>query len=354
MNPDRWEMGSLFHLAEVPPGEVRAAWANHPHALFASGRDALRWLLSTRPPGRLLVPSFFCQDVVRSLVEVVQQVVVYADSPLQPAPAWADIPLQAGDAVLRVAYFGVRSAGGGGPVPDGVTVIEDHTHGPCGAPARASEADFCIASLRKLWPLADGGALWSPRAHPVPDPPEVSADAERASGIKLAGMVLKAQYLGGEHVEKATFRELLDRGERGLYGPHPSGITPWSRALLDTIPFESLEQARRARFARLVAALPGLPGYEVLHPAAPGLVPFSAFFVFDRAGARDAVHRDLVDQRVYASGLWPLDDPLLPGVPEAHRDLARRSFSVPVDVRYTLADMDVAATRIAAALRRWL
>lgn len=363
---DRWEMGSLFHAAPIPPTSSPggAPWEDRPHALVGSGRDALRLLLERQRPDRVWVPTFLCQEVVAA-VGAVAELRLYHDSPVEEAGGgddrWAG--LRSGDAVLTVAYFGVRRPR---IVPDparesgddGIVVIEDHTHDPSGVWARDSRADFCVASLRKLWPLPDGGVLWSPAGHEVPAPPPCLPELERASGVKLSGMELKARYLRGEAVAKPLFRELLDRGESTLLGVETSGITPGSRALLEALPFAELEQARGRRFRRLTGALPEMDGYRVLAPPEdPGggrATPFSAFFVFRDVDARDRVHRKLVDERVFASWLWPLDEPLLDGIPESDVSLSRRTFSVPVDMRYDDADVDRAAGIIEYALRREL
>lgn len=376
---DRWEMGSLFHAAPVPPGPaVGAPWEDRPHALVGTGRDALRLVFGQHRPRRVWVPSYLCQEVVSAVAASVPEVRAYPDGPLDPA----DVPevwdgVRPGDALLTVAYFGVRppkrvpGTVGDGVSRDEVLVVEDHTHGPCGAWARASEADACIASLRKLWPLPDGGVLWSPVGGAVPDAPPCLPELERASGIKLAGMELKARYLRGEAVEKPLFRSLLDRGESTLHGAEASGITSWSRAVLEALPFAALEEARGARFGELRARLPEREGYRVLAPAGgPGALPaadpagpgdadaapapFSALVVFDEAEARDRVHRALVEGRVYASRLWPLEAPVLDGVREEDVALARRSFSLPLDMRYDHEDMQRASEVLADALGRVL
>jgi hypothetical protein len=75
-------------------------------------------------------------------------------------------------------YFGLRTP----PdleLPEGVEVLEDHSHDPVSAWAEQSSADFCLASLRKTLPINDGGALWSPVGHRLPPAPP---DRAAASG----------------------------------------------------------------------------------------------------------------------------------------------------------------------------
>src|SRR5690606_7795309 len=128
--------------------------------LYGSGRDALRALLRHGKTQlgwqRLLIPSYFCQDVAASFTRELPTE-VYVDRPgLRPDER--AIATREGDAVLNVNLFGFRTAQWAFKLP-GVAVIEDHTHDPWSAWAATSQADFAVASLRKTLPLPDGGVL---------------------------------------------------------------------------------------------------------------------------------------------------------------------------------------------------
>jgi hypothetical protein len=351
--PDRWELGSLFHLADYAAGGERGPcpWDAHDRVLVGCGRDALRLVVGLGRYRRIWIPSYFCQEVVRAFEEPGLALACYRDSPLEPMPRLADLPLAPGDAVFVMNYFGLRRPPAAPLVElDGVEVIEDHTHAPTSAWALGSTADFCVASLRKLFPLADGGVVWSPRGHVLPPAPPVTEPLRIAALDKLSGMILKALHLAGHDVDKAAFRALLARGEDALYTGAPSGMTEVARAMLATCPLATWRRVQRDNFAAFARHVPELPGVHLARPTHPDDVPFSAFVTFDDEGLRDRVHRALVAQRVYASLLWPLDAPRLPGVPDAHRRLARCSFSVPIDMRYRPADLERAGRLLAQAL----
>ena len=104
----RWEYGSLFSESPVPSRHCGSPWAGVQHVLTGSGRDALKLLLRHRTWGTVWVPSFFCQEVVASIVDEMPSVRVYSDSPLQAAVPWEKLEAGPDDLVVTVAYFGLR------------------------------------------------------------------------------------------------------------------------------------------------------------------------------------------------------------------------------------------------------
>jgi len=350
-DPKRWEVGSLFHVADFqvgPPSDPRP-WDGG--VLTGSGRDALRVIARLGHHRRWWVPSYFCQEVVHAIARAGIELSVYPDSPLSAALDLSVIREEPGDAVLVMNYFGLRTADDL-VVPNGfrAAIIEDHTHSPTSAWARSSKADFCIASLRKLYPLADGGAVWSPRGHSLGDLPEVTSTLERGAFRKLSGMLLKRLYLEGHPVTKEEFRPLLESGEHGLLGNTISRVTPLSRATLATFPLEKWDTIQKRNFEALVEKVPEARGFRVLSPRSSATTPFSAFCVFDEVEDCDRAREGLIADRIYPSRLWPLDEPVLAGVPERHARLSRRSFSIPVDMRYQVADMQRVGARLSQLL----
>jgi hypothetical protein len=343
---ERWENGSEFHwlgLPEVPrSGDV--PWSGG--LLLFSGRDALRLVLrigvTRRGWRRLWVPDYFCQHVVAAMVRPDLEMLPYPDNPLRPAP---ELPAaRPGDVVFVMNYFGLRTL----PelrVPDGVEVIEDHSHDPVSAWAEQSRADFCVASLRKTLPISDGGALWSPVGHPLPPAPPLTEQRRRAGATKLTAMMLKAMYLSGLPVEKDSYRSLAVRGERALSYPAVSTMTEVSRGVVDSYPLEGWRQSRRDNRAVLVQAL-GTPKWaHVLEPACDS-VAFSFSFVVDTSERRERIRTRLIEANIFPVVHWPLEETVLPVGAEA-RDISRRLLSIHCDGRYGAADM----LRVAEVLR---
>lgn len=339
MTPERWENGSEYHWPGLlsPERAEAAPWSSG--QLVFSGRDALRLLLrhgvEDRGWRRLWVPEYYCQHVAAALVRPGLELRPYLDHPLRRTPDLPDPRL--GDAILVMNYFGLREAVQA-PHRDGVDVVEDHSHDPWSPWAWTSTADFCIGSLRKTLPLTDGAVLWSPRGHALPPIPSLTVQRRRAAATKLAAMILKAMYLDGHPVDKAEYRALALRGERGLATPGISAMSDVASALLRSFPVESWRRTRAANHALLGSLVAEVGWARLLTPADSAGVPFSGVVVVDSAERRERVRPRLVEANVFPAVLWPLERTVLPVGDEA-RELSRRLLSIHCDGRYGTADM---------------
>lgn len=336
---ERWESGSdLDYTWEA--GTATLPWEGQPVTLWGSGRDAIRgiyeWGRERHGWRRLLMPSYFCQDVVGS-TQRSAPVEVYPWVPTDDTGA--SIQTAPGDVVFVSAMFGRKPAV---EVRGPAHIIEDHSHDLLAPAARSSRADYVIVSLRKTLPLPDGGAAWSPRGHELPPEPAVTDAHARSALERLSAMVLKRMYLDGAPIDKEAFREVSIRGERLMARGDIAGISAFSRVRLDSLPTLQWRQRRAANRSAFFAALGERSGIETLD------APFAAILVFPDAGQRELVRRSLIDGRIYPSVLWPLERPVVSGIPVAHVELSRRMLSIHCDQRYTTDDME----RVAAAVRR--
>ncbi len=339
-----------------PPGAGEPAPWDTGHRLYGCVRDSLRALagtgMETRGWRRVWVPAYFCQEGVRSLLSTGIEVALYPDLPTAPEPSFEGLGLRRGDVVFRVNFFGLRAMG----PPRGVdrslvAVIEDHTHDPWCGWAWRSDADWCVASLRKVFPVPDGGVLWSPVGHALPEAPLVTAHHRLGALEKTAAQLLKSQYLGGHAVDKGVFRALETSGEAALGSGPVSAMAEWSAALLPTFPAGAWRERRRANHRALSAALALVPGLRVLQAESGGdTCPFSVIVVFDGADQRAQVRERLIGSCVYPAVLWPLERPALPGIPDAAVDLSRRVLSIHCDARYDETAMRCVASLIRRAL----
>jgi hypothetical protein len=353
VQPDknRWEHGSEFHWLG-PAGPVGPP-PTHPWAgrgtLFGSGRDALRALIRFGGGAlgweRVFVPSFLCQEVVGALVSEGLGVEAYYDDPREPIDAPCPGP---GDALLIVNTFGVRARW---RRPNGCAgaVIEDHTHDPWSTWARTSDADYCLASLRKTLPMPDGGVIWSPAGLQLPDAPGLTPAHAAASARKLEAMLLKAFFLHGHAVEKDVFRTLAVAGEAAISTEEVSAMSPVSVAIINCLDMAWWRKRRFDNLALLVDRLGKRSEITVLRPKEQGACPFSAVLVCADPSIRDRLRRGLIERRVYPAVLWPLEERAL-DLPERSVELSRRVLSLHCDGRYGEADMVRVASAVVESL----
>jgi hypothetical protein len=353
----RWECGSEFHFEAFAPGETpaRCPWSDT--AWFGgSGRDALRALLRfgrrTRGWRRLWFPSYFCQKVLAAALSVGLEVRLYPDSPFQGPPVALDLPFTAGDVIFISNCFGLRAESWLAAAPRGVELIEDHSH-DLGSPwALQSTAEWCIASLRKTLPVSDGGVIWSPRGHRLPPDAPVTRERQAAAAGKLSAMALKALYLAGHPIDKQLYRKLSEEAERHIAAGRVSGMTAFVREILNALPLERWRRARRRNYAVLRQALLSLVRCRLVTPDNNNDegCPLSAILLCDMATDRERLRAALLAHDIYPAILWPLESPLLHGVPYAQRSQAERMLSISCDQRYSAADMDRVAACVQATM----
>lgn len=342
----RWEHGSDFHWF-FEPRDLLAPEKVWPESRMwmGSGRDALRQAsdIGSRRAGwtRAWVPDFLCQEVVADLAEVIET----ASYPCDPWGA-AQLPggLSKRDVVVSVPYFGMQV----GPArEDAFGLIEDHTHDPWSQRARESNADLCIASLRKTLPIPEGGVVWSPAGWPLPEAPPVSATRERAAARKRSGMLLKAAYLAGANVSKQAFLDLFALGESEIAEGATSGMTTTTRELVGLLPVSRWQAQRRRGHEILTNALRSVSWLTPLEARAD-MCPFAFIALVEDEERRTRVRRELIRRDVYPPVLWPLEKTCVP-VRERARELSRRMLVVHCDARYEMADLERVAALILGA-----
>jgi hypothetical protein len=341
---ERWEHGSDPHWIQ-PAGRASYSW-NDRAVLFGNGRFALNAVLEKACVTRLWVPSFYCPEVIAAIPNKQLEVLTYKDSPDKPLEHVSLPACRPHDAVIVQNLYGLRA----GPPqhPDGVVVVEDHTHDPTSAWARRSSADYCFASLRKQLPVGDGGVVWSPKNLSLPAEPELDPTHMLAAIERLTGILLKTSYLDGGAIEKETFRAHLVAGENALAKGPSSTLMPITRALLPAFPVEAWRAQRGRNFAAFSEEL-GTDGDNVLLRPEPQAIPFIATLVFDTNDARDNVRRELIRSRVYPAVLWPLDSATY-AIPEQEIALSRRVLSIHCDHRYSVEEMKRVAAIVRAAI----
>jgi len=333
-----WEHGSEFHLCT----EKGDTGPNLPQnsELYGSGRDALRSILrhGQQKIGwtTIWVPSYFCQKVIRDIQTEGLKILAYGDSPMDNESDWISLAASEPSAVLTLNPFGLRTRAR----PLGIdrrlmSVIEDHTHDPWSPLARASTADFCIASLRKTIPIPDGGVLWSPRNLPLPICPAPTRERATASIKKLAGMAMKSLYLDGATEDKSLARVLMTEGENDIASGEVSGMPYSTQALLSGFNAAEWRRRRQDNFWRAASLIPSDSKLKVLTPKSPKSVPFSIVLLLSTRMMRDGLRERLIESDVYPAVLWSLEDLAVEGVRIEDVDFSQRLLTLHCDGRYT-------------------
>ena len=325
------EFGSEYHRCDAPfHGEATIHKLLRQPQLYANGRMALEALIREQRWHRLWVPAYFCHEVLQTLAQETE-LCLYDDCPTEQNDQQLvrSLPYRPGDALLRMNYFGWRSLRTNTGIP--VPVIEDHSHALTSDWALHSDADWCIASLRKSLPLAMGGVLWSPKGLAQPAAPAASAACDRLADERYRAMDNKAKYLlhGGD---KQVFRTLFIATEEALAQQTGiAAIDPASADILSRLDLTAWNEQRRRNIAQATRLL---TGWQVADTSTKDA--FSLVVLMPDEPTRDKVRTYLIEHNVYPAVLWHLPE----NVPFEHsRDFSRRMLSIHCDARYNRQDI---------------
>jgi hypothetical protein len=336
------EIGSEFSWDGLPAGNF-CSWPS-PRLFLALGRDAvlILWnIKKERNSDRLLfVPDYFCPEISKFWQNNGIAIRRYKDDPRWEHPDWTTLTPDKGDFVLAVNYFGTRE---GFPWSDWhrknshVILIEDHSHDPFSVWAKNSKADYCFASIRKIFPVPDGAILWAPQHQQLPL--ESKNQNWSASALKLAGMIWKKEYLNNKEKDisiKDIYRTFQIEGEKLFSSSCNLCISPWSRNLLLN-GFPKSWRIRREKNVRLILKLlNNSADYKPLFSTWPsGSCPFNAILEFKTSKMREIFRSRIISKGIFTPVHWDLSS----DTNKHSLDLSRRILTIPVDHRYSIAHM---------------
>jgi len=287
---------------------------------FQSGRAALRALLESSPFGRVLVPAYTCDSVVRAVEDAGRKVALYPlDDGLSPR---LDVAVAADTALLYINYFGLcdhvvsRLAS---QLPS--QLIVDDTQALLASPTSALGT---IYSPRKFAGLPDGGLLVA-NGLTVPVPAEEddgSLQRMQPLLIRLAGSALEgyAAYVAAN---------------RTLEDTRPLRMSRLTRRLLRSMDPQDMRRRRRANFARLAAAFDAVNTRR--WALGTDCVPLCYPLVL-RRDVRD-VRRRLAELDIFVPTYWEDARPRLhDDTPE--KAMLDHCLALPCDQRYDAGQMD--------------
>lgn len=339
-----WECGSDFHTYfNFEDGNTIDA--EKEKMFLGTGRYALRliidWGRSNYGWKRIFLPSYFCPDVIESVLSTGIITEFYYDDPVL-GNNFQEGNYKSGDVILINNLFGYRSQPDYSSLPQNqIQIIEDHSHDPWSAWSINSRADWCFASLRKSFPVSDGAILWSPKSHQLPPYPKVTIDHYYTSLEKYTGMLLKAIYLLNMPVDKELFRSFIIKGEKQLGTTDISDITEFSKKQIFKIPVNLIRQRKNQNRLSLSKQIKNLNSFQILEPAqSENSCPFSVILCFNSARIRKIFLDSLTQNRIYPAILWPVKRELINDLPSSNSDFSEKMLSIHCDFRYSNQDMN--------------
>lgn len=324
------EFGSDFHFIPAQKCSGKVIGDYYPEAVFyADGRQALIDLFKQQGWKRLWVPEYFCYEVLSSMEHNGVCLSFYLDYPLEDeSEVLLGLPFEVGDALLRVNYFGLRSRRTNQGIH--VPVIEDHTHDLIGDWATNSDADWCIASLRKTLPLAEGGILWSPKGLKLQTLPKLTSENESLASKRWGAMRKKTLYLENEIDDKSEFRTDMVSTEAEFDVMSVSAIDVESSDYLKRFDIDHWYKQKQVNREILKETSSSSFAFTIVEPEDQGCNPFSMTLLFNNVTERNVFREYLINQSVYPAILWTIPESQSPNA----KDFSERMLSIHCDGRY--------------------
>lgn len=272
---------------------------------YANGRQGLIDLINFYQFKRIWMPVYFCYEVIDCVKKYTDiEIRFYEDSPLckDETEIIQQIQFMEGDVLFRMNYFGMRIWRDNSSLD--VPVIEDHSHCLISDWAQNSNADWCVASLRKSLPITEGGILWSPQKKLLPPQPHQTDENIVLSSARLEAMKLKADYLIGINKDRDYLRKLYVKTEKDFDDLPISLISDDSMNILESLDIKDWYMRKSNNWSYL-SKLPWPNKIKLLQPESKDCMMFSLVLFFisnnDREKVRDAL---IKRQCVYPAILW--------------------------------------------------
>ncbi len=301
-----------------------------------SGRSALRLLADRLSRETVLIPDYICGTVMEAMPES-SKIICY------PVDRRFGIDLCRMEELIRghsirflylMHYFGtlqrkdILSRIAEWKEKYQLTVIEDTTHSIF--TERLTVGDYGIASLRKWFPIPDGGVLYTKEKKLLPRQPEEKRKASR----KVEAMLLKKLFLTEGFDCNTKYREIFAKEEAAFdCQTVVYGMSDIARFLLSHFSIDSMCERRRKNTALLLEGLRHM-GYEAAVEASETDVLLTLpVYVKER----DCLRRRLMEHHIYCAVHWPLEHS---GVYEDAGWIRDHILSLPIDQRYQRDEME--------------
>lgn len=340
------EFGSDFHFINNFSSGNKSIKDFYPNCvLVANGRQAIEILILINKWKRIWMPEYFCWDITESIKEKTGiEIKTYPDFPLaNDTKILKHIQFQKGDVLLRMNFFGLRGYRSNKGI--NIPVIEDHSHDLIGQWARLSDADYCIASLRKSLPIAEGGIIWSPMKHEL-NLPSLSNTHENEFLAKerWEAMKIKKKYISSptndlNHLSlKKEYRKIFIKTEKEFERIDYSIIDKNTDNYLNSFDIISWYKKKNHNHKILTSYYKKKEKspFTLLIPENQECNPFSFTIFFNNKALRDEARSCFINNYIYPAILWPIPEYCNHNVVA----FSTKMLSIHCDGRYSELDLE--------------
>jgi len=317
------------------------------HAVYTdSGRSALKILDKTLKKGIVLFPAYICESVI-DVYKKDNQIRFYKinrDMTIDIDDLQSKMDSQV-TVVYLMHYFGsVQNQKVLKYLEDtkkeyGYTIIEDTTHSIF--TKERTIGDYCVCSLRKWFPVADGGVLYTKKN--VTDIWDMAEYRKNYFVDSLEAMILKKYYIQYGVDCNSIYREIFAKSEQRLdMQTEIYQMSDISKNILECISITQLQAKRKKNYGQLKGKLKNVPVKDVL--STDNFVPLVYPVYVEN---RNQFRQYLMENKIYCAVHWPLAGTGLETDSDAVK-IYENIISLPIDQRYESMHMEYLAQVIEA------
>lgn len=302
-----------------------------------SGRGALYLLLESLPKGKVLIPNYICTSVIDCFREdyEINSYRINMDFTINIEDIEEKL---SGDIKILyiVQYFGnVMNITVKNKILDwkrkyNFIIIEDTTHSIFSESCMIG--DYCICSLRKWFPIPDGGILYSQTAN-INQLLQKKIKSRR-NIEKANAMILKTLYLQNKVDCNELYRKIFIEEENKLdVQSEIMMISSFSKWLLSFFSISEIIEKRKNNMKYLSTKLQELHyGIQFKESDTPFAVPIYC-------KNRDNFRKYLIENNIFCAVHWPIlkENPISDTYNE---EMSMHILSLPIDQRYGIEEMD--------------
>lgn len=338
--------GSFFHSINLEDLPKKTIFFSDKFKLFYAGRYAMKFvfeqLMSIIDIKNIWLPNYYCPFVKNWLESEFSNLKYYKIDPFDPNSIvdWTLFNPNT-DAILLNNYWGLKKM----KLPDGERpiVIEDHSHGWLTEAAINSEADYCIASLRKTVPLPLGGIAWIPRASKINielfniDTP--FANKNRNPMVKAWDTIMEAMQEKSRYfnvTDEKTYLKTYVNGEEMLRKNFEIyAMIEKHENLLKEMIFRDFNSIKKNHVSFAKSILKKTNLFVVLD-AEIG-TPFGLLLAFKELNTLKNIKTFLIENSIFPAELWPENE-----IDQEYKYL----LNIHVDFRYVTNDIQYMVKKI--------
>lgn len=317
------------------------------HAVYTdSGRSALKILDKTLKKGIVLLPAYICESVID---------VYKKDNQIRFYKINRDMTIDIDDlkskmdsqvtVVYLMHYFGsvqnneVLKYLENTKKKRGYTIIEDTTHSIF--TKKRTVGDYCVCSLRKWFPITDGGVLYTEKN--VTDTFDMTEYQKNYFVDSLEAMILKKYYIQYGVDCNSIYREIFAKSEQRLdMQTEIYQISDISKSILECISITQLQEKRKKNYWQLKGKLKNIPVKDVL--STDNFVPLVYPVYVEN---RNQFRQYLMENKIYCAVHWPLAGTGMENDSDAVK-IYENIISLPIDQRYESMHIEYLAQVIEA------